>query len=564
MAFRDAGCEETPFPDDDALRKLLTYLTGGATTEEYLPLLLEELAPAGEDLRAPSWRKDAVDPERPFRVAIIGAGMSGLLAAIRLQQAGVPYAIFEKNADVGGTWLENRYPGCRVDVPNHFYSYSFAQKLDWPELFSTQEVLLDYFRDCAVEFGVAEHIRFRAEVLSARWSDESCSWTLQLRTPEGDEDAFEAQALISAVGQLNRPKMPDIAGMERFEGPAFHSAEWDHGLDLRGKTVAVIGTGASAAQFVPILAEQAAELFLFQRTPPWLVSTPDYHDEAPAGLLWLFRHVPHYAQWYRFWLFWTSADGLLEAARVEPGWDPKGPAIGARNDELRIQMTDYLKEQLSDAPELLQKVIPDYPPAAKRILRDNGIWPATLKRRNVHLITEAIREVTARGVHTEGREYAVDAIIYGTGFKASRFLTPMKITGRKGIDLHEQWDGDARAYLGITVPSFPNFFCLYGPNTNIVVNSSITYFSECEVSYVLECIRLLLAGRHRAMDCKQAVHDEYNVRIDAGNLKMAWGVSSVNAWYKNDRGRVAQNWPFTVLEYWQQTRRPEPADYFLM
>ncbi len=481
---------------------------------------------------------------------------------MRLQQAGIPFVIFEKNADFGGTWLENTYPGARVDVSNAFYSYSFAQRVDWPKHFSPQSVLLDYFRDVADEYGLRPHVRFDTEVVSAEFSDATASWTLRVRGADGAAESVEVQALISAVGQLNRPKLPDITGMGSFEGPSFHSARWDHDVDVKGKRVAVIGTGASAAQFIPAIADDVADLTVFQRTPNWLAWVPQYRDDVPSGQRWLFAHVPHYAHWYRFWLFFATVEGLLPAARVDPEWSGSKEAVSKANDELRALMTQNLQRQFADRPDLLEQVQPTYPPAAKRIILDDGSWARTLKREHVHLVTDPIREITPHGVVTDdGTEHRADVIIFGTGFQASHFLTPMKIVGRHGVELHEQWDGDARAYMGITVPNFPNFFMLYGPNTNIVVNGSIIYFSECEVEYILGCLRVLLEGKHRTMECRREVHDAYNERIDAANRLMAWGVAEVNTWYRNEKGRSAQNWPFSLLDYWRQTKEPDPADY---
>jgi len=560
--LRDEGPGGESLPLPEAVRRISAWMTGSAASDDYIPLLLEELAPEGEDPRAPGWRKP---PGTPFSVAIIGAGMSGILAAIRLRQAGVPFVILEKNADVGGTWLENTYPGARVDVSNAFYSYSFAQRTDWPKHYSTQDVLLDYFRDVAQEFGIREHVRFNTEVVEASWDEAGTSWRLRMRTPDGSEETLEAQAVISAVGQLNRPLMPEIQGMETFAGPSFHSARWDHSVNLRGKRVVVIGTGASAAQFIPAIAPEVADLTVFQRTPPWLVPVPHYHDDVPDGLRWLFGHIPHYVHWYRFWLFWNTTDGMLAAATVDEDWAPRDVSVSAANDQLRALLTGYLRTQFADRPDLMEKCLPKYPPAAKRLVLDNGTWAATLKRENVRVVSDGIREVTASGVVAGDRvEYPADVIIYGTGFQASKFLTPMRVTGRGGADLHAQWDGDARAYMGITVPRFPNLFLLYGPNTNIVVNGSIIYFSECEVRYVLGCIKLLLDEGKRALDCRQEVHDAYNERIDRANLQRVWGVSDVSSWYKNDRGRVAQNWPFNLIEYWRQTKEPDPGDYVLV
>ena len=564
VAYRDGGCRQAPPPSEEDLLRIMEYAVGGTGMADYLPLLEEELTFRGEDRRGPDWHKDDLAPGVDLRVVVVGAGMSGLLAGHRMRQAGIPFVILEKNGDVGGTWFENTYPGCRVDNPNHNYSYSFAQRHDWPFHYSTQDVLLGYFRDAAEAFGLREHIRFGSEVVSATWSEADRNWTVVVRTGGGEEELV-ADAVISAVGQLNRPHYPEIPGIGSFEGPAFHTARWRDDVDLRGKRVAVIGTGASAAQAIPEIAGEVGELLVFQRTPAWFGPTPDYHEEVAPGLRWLYRHVPSYSEWNRFWIFWRMGDGMIESVRVDPNFEPKGAAVSGMNDFVRMMFTAYLQSQFADRPDLLEKVIPDYPPGAKRIIRDNGVWAAALKRDTTRLITEPIREITPEGVVTEdGDEHNVDVIVYGTGFHASKFLTPMQVIGRDGVDLHERWAGDARAYLGVTVPGFPNLFCLYGPNTNIVINGSIVYFSECGVRYVMGCLKLLLTERHRAIDVRKDVHDEFNERVDAENRNMAWGWSDVNSWYKNEVGRVAQNWPFTLLEYWQRTLAPDPRDYELI
>ncbi len=570
--YRDGGSKPAPPPSDEDLLRIMEFAVGGSEMRDYLPLLEEELSYRGEDRRAPDWHKSALAPAVDFKVVIVGAGMSGLLAAHRLQQAGVEFVVIEKNDDVGGTWFENCYPGCRVDNPNHNYSYSFAQRHDWPFHFSTQDVLLEYFRGAADAFGLRPHIRFGTEVVSATWSEEDREWAVVVRAADGTEETLRSHAVVSAVGQLNRPSYPDIQGRDSFAGPAFHTGRWDPSVDLRGKRVAVIGTGASAAQCIPEIAPIVGELLVFQRTPAWFGPTPDYHDAVQPGLQWLYRHVPSYSEWNRFWIFWRMGDGVLETVRVDPDFEPKGASISLMNDMARMMFTGYLEEQFKDRPDLLDQVVPDYPVGAKRIIRDNGVWAGALKRDNVRLITDPIREITPAGIETDaasgqaaGAEtFEVDVIVYGTGFHASKFLTPMRVVGRGGVDLHEKWAGEARAYLGITIPGFPNLFCLYGPNTNIVINGSIVYFSECGVRYLLGCVKLLLASEHRAMDIRKDVHDEFNERVDAENRNMAWGWSDVNSWYKNDSGRVAQNWPFTLLEYWQRTLAPDPEDYELV
>jgi 4-hydroxyacetophenone monooxygenase len=561
VRFRDGGCKPAPAPGDDDVLRIMEFAVGGAGMAAYLPLLEEELAHRGEDRRGPGWRLDGVAPGVEFTVAVIGAGMSGILAARRLQQAGVPFVVFEKNGDLGGTWHENIYPGCRVDNPNHNYSYSFAQRHDWPAHFSTQDALKGYFCDCAEAFDLRRHIRFGTEVESATWSDTDRRWALRLRT--GEEVVVDA--VISGVGQLNRPSLPDIPGRDTFAGPAFHTARWDPGVDLRGKRAAVIGTGASAVQVIPEIASVVDELVVFQRTPPWLAPTPDYHQPVEPGLRWLYTHLPSYSEWNRFCIFWQMGDGVLANVRVDETWESGGRSVSEANEMVRQMLSAYIGAEFADRPDLLPKVLPTYPPGAKRMLRDNGVWAAALKRENVRLVTEPIREITPTGIRTaDGEAHDVDVIVYGTGFHASKFLTPMTVRGRGGVDLHEHWAGEARAYLGITVPGFPNLFCLYGPNTNIVINGSIVYFSECGVRYILELLRLVLASGHRAIDVRRDVHDRFNQQVDAENRRMAWGASDVNTWYKNASGRISQNWPFTLLEYWQRTLRPDPDDYELI
>jgi 4-hydroxyacetophenone monooxygenase len=562
-AHRDGDQQLPPPPSRETVREMLDFVIGQEVSPQYVQFLMQELALEGDDPYAqPQVHEVPAAARSSFRVLIIGAGMSGLLAGIRLQEAGIPFVIVEKNPNVGGTWYENTYPGCRVDSPNHTYSYSFRPQ-DWPQHFSPQQVLLDYFERCASDYGLREHIRFETEVTSARFDEQRGVWQAELQLPDGGSDRIEANAIISAVGQLNRPLLPDIPGRDDFEGPSFHSARWDHDQDLRGKRVGVIGTGASAFQFVPIIAEEAAEVTVFQRTPPWVVPNPDYFQDVPEGKHWLLNHLPYYDKWFRFSVFWRTAEGLLAAVRQDPDWQGDTErAVSAENDMARSLLAANIGAIVGDDPDLLAKTIPDYPFGAKRALIDDGRWLHALKRDNVKLLDEPIERITPSGIRTRGgTEHEFDVIVYGTGFQASRFLTPMKVYGRDGAELQDVWKGEPRAYLGVTIPGFPNLFCCYGPNTNIVVNGSIVFFSECEVRYILGCLALLLERGHAALDCRREAHDAYNQRIDAGNAQMAWGLSSVNTWYKNQSGRITQNWPFTLLEFWELTKQPDPDDY---
>ena len=323
----------------------------------------------------------------------------------------------------------------------------------------------------------------------------------------------------------------------------------------------MIGTGASATQFIPEIAPEVGELLVFQRTPAWLGPTPDYHDEVSDGLKWLYAHVPSYSEWNRFWIFWRMGDGGLPNFRVDPEWQ-SGRRVGERGERLRPPGARRVPEgRVRRPPRPAREGDPELSAGSQADApRQRHLGAHVEATTNVRLVTDDIREITPKGVVTaDGEEHQVDVLIYGTGFEASKFLTPMKVTGRDGIDLHEQWAGDARAYLGVTIPHFPNFFCLYGPNTNIVVNGSIIYFSECGVRYILGLLKLLLESGQQTIEVRKDVHDTFNEAVDAENKAMAWGWSDVNSWYKNEHGHVAQNWPFTLLEYWQRTLAPRPG-----
>jgi 4-hydroxyacetophenone monooxygenase len=561
-----AGNGKLPAPPSPAAaRAMMNFIAGADIPEHYVPFLMEELGLEGADAKYPHWEGEKLQArKKDMRVVVIGAGMSGLLTAIRLQQAGIAFDVIEKNKDVGGTWFENTYPGCRVDTQNHLYSYSFEPNHDWPLHYSTQDVLLGYFRRIAAKHDLKKNIRFETQVSEARFDEKASKWNVRVRDANGKENTIVADAVISAVGQLNQPRLPDIEGRETFEGPSFHSARWRHDIDLKGKSVAVIGTGASAFQFVPEIAKDVAHLTVFQRTPPWLGPTPDYHDKVGEGKKWLLEHAPFYDKWYRFWLFWLMTDGVYEFVKADPAWNGPANSVSPANAMLREMLIAALKPQTEAAPHLLDKIVPDYPFGGKRSLRDNGVWVAALARDNVELITDPIARITPKGVRTkDGRDFDVDAIVYGTGFYASNFLRTYKIVGRGGEELHDKWAGDARAYLGMTTPGFPNFFMIYGPNTNIVVNGSIIFFSECSVRYIIGCLKLLAETGAATLEPKEGVYDAYNERVDAMNAKMAWGVPQVSSWYKNDTGRVSQNWPFPLVDYWSATLKPNPADFEL-
>jgi len=561
-AYRDGGCVLPPPPSPALVREMMSWLVCEDVPDEYVPMMLEELELDGTDARRVEI--SAADRARAaFPVLIIGCGQSGLLAGIRLREAGIPFTIVEKNPEVGGTWFENSYPGCRVDVGNHFYCYSFEPSDHWTEYFAQQPEIQSYFADVMRRHGIDQHIRWNTEVRSAEWNPESATWEVVLQSEGGESETLSARALISAVGQLNRPNRPDIPGVDEFGGASFHSAQWDHSVDYRGKRVAVVGAGASGFQIVPAIAEDVAELTVFQRTAQWMFPNPNYHEKVGPGVRWALRHLPFYGRWYRFLLFWPGCDGGLAAARVDPEWPVSNRSVSATNEMTREIFTAWISEQVGDDPDLLAKVVPDYPATGKRTLQDNGSWLRALKRPNVELVREGIDHIDERGIVTaSGGRYDVDIIVYATGFQANRFLWPMRIVGRDGAVLSEQWGDAPSAYLGITVPNFPNLFCMYGPGTNLAHGGSLIFHSECQIRYITGCIKALVETPLRSIEPRPSVHDEYYERTQRELEGLVWSHPSItHSWFKNSAGRVHVLSPWRLVDYWSWTRKPNLDDF---
>jgi 4-hydroxyacetophenone monooxygenase len=562
-AFREGDGARPPLPSQNNLVAMMNWCVGEVIPEAYVPLAIEEAALAEADPRRFEWRhrpEDEVLSE--FRVLVIGAGFGGVCAGIRLGQAGIPYTILEKNEDLGGTWHENSYPDLRVDVPNHFYSYSFEHNPDWSHYFSMRDELKGYLAGVANKHDVMRNVRFHTEVLRAEYVESDSTWRVHVRNAEGREEVLSANVVISAVGMLNRPQTPDIPGLDDFAGDCFHSSRWDHALDLSGKKVGVIGTGASAMQFVPRIAEHAASLTVFQRAAHWASFNPSYRATVEEGFKWCLREIPFYHSWYRFLLFWAGADRAYPVFRIDPEWTDPDRSTSLANDLFRQASEAYIRDQLSGDEVLIAQCLPDYPPLGKRPLLDNG-WYTTLRRENVALETGGIERITPEGVVTrDGKTHDLDVLILATGFHAGNFLWPMEIVGREGVVLSERWEGgeNPRAYLGITVPSFPNLFCLDGPNTNPVVGSVI-YMLECQTGYVMGCLREMLEQGHRAIECRSEVHDAYNERLDAEMEHMIWRHPRVRSYYNNAKGRVITNVPWTMYQYWDMTRTPDLGEY---
>lgn len=485
---------------------------------------------------------------RPVSVAIVGAGFGGVATAIKLKQQGVEdLVVLERGDRVGGVWRANTYPGAACDVPSHLYSLSFAPNPHWSRRFSPGSEIQRYLEDVTERFGVMPHIRFGQDVERASWSDETGRWRLEVAGSE----PVEAEVLITACGQLTRASIPELRGLSRFKGTLFHSAHWDHDFAPAGKRVAVLGTGASAIQFAPAIAPEVAHMTVFQRSAPWVLGKMDrLYPERVRRLHARFPLLPRL--WRRGWWLWLES-------LVPLFTQPRGRAARMMKP-VYVALSELNRfVQLRGDRRLWKATKPDHPVGCKRILI-TADWFPMLRRPNVDLVTERIAELTEDAVITEdGARHEVDAIIFGTGFITTEFLAPMEVTGRGGRSLaRDAWARGGEAYLGITVPDFPNMFLLYGPNTNHGTGSALELL-EAQASYATEAVRLLRSGAAERLEVKREVHDAFRAEMSARLADSVWvGCSS---WYVNEHGRVTNNWPGSQTEYKRRTREVALSDY---
>ncbi len=551
-------------PSRTEFGKIMSAGIGEMLSDDYAAMFLEEMTSesSASDPRNVTWRRPVRPDVKDFHVVIIGAGVSGLCMAIKLSELEIPFTIYEKNDTVGGTWYENSYPGAAVDIPNHFYSFSFEPKHDWSRHFARRDELWTYLEHCADKYDVRRNIEFGVEMTEAEFDEDRQRWTVKLKDRDGNVRSVDAPILVTATGVLNRPAIPDIPGIASFAGPMFHSAQWDHSVKLEGRRVALVGTGASSMQIGPTIAGSVERLLVFQRSPHWAVSHPNYHLEVTEGMKWALQNIPFFAKWYRFLLFWASGDVLHRMLQVDPEWPTPEISLNAESHAFRQRLLDYINSELSDRPDLIERVTPNFPPYGKRMLRDNN-WYKMLKRSNVDLISESVKEITPDAViDGAGQRHPVDVIVLATGFLATRPLWPMTIRGRGGADIRKVWnDDDPRAYLGITAPKFPNMFMLAGPNTGLSHGGSFFFIVECQVRYVMQCLREMIEKNYATMECRDAPHDEYNRQVDEAHSRMVWAHKNVKSWYKNDKGRVAALSPWRLVDYWKLTWALNPNDY---
>ena len=548
-----------PVPDEALILRMMSVCLGEQVAPEYAPTMREQMgfAPLLESLTP----LEAVPDSEQLPVIIVGAGISGILLGKMLLEQGIPFRIFDKNSQVGGTWWENTYPGCGVDTPNHAYSFSFGPRYPWRRFFSPRADIQDYLEQTAAAANLYPHIEFNTEIEQARWDSENACWQVTVRSSAG-QSVVQGFAVVSAVGQLNLPSLPTLQGIADFEGPIFHSSDWPSDLDLVGKKVAVVGTGASAMQIVPTIADTVAELTVYQRSPQWARPIPRFHDELSESAHWLVEHVPFYAAWLRFTVLWRYGDGLLPFLRKDPDWPHPERSMNRVNEKHRLELLAHIENTLGDRQDLLQKCVPDYPPYGKRMLLDNG-WFETLLKPNVELVTAGIDHLDSKAiVGADGARRAFDVVVLATGFQVGKMAARLNITGRDGMRLKDEWaDDNPSAYLGVSISGFPNLFCMMGPGTGLGHGGSAMFQAEVQARYVAECVTGMLNSGDRSMEVKRAVQQEFVDRLDAEHAQMIWMHPALRTYYRNAKGRVFSLLPWRVVDYWHMARRVNRDDY---
>jgi cation diffusion facilitator CzcD-associated flavoprotein CzcO len=474
-------------------------------------------------------------------IIIVGAGFSGLLMGIELRKRKIPFLIIEKSEGIGGTWFENTYPGAGCDVLSSLYSYSFAQKADWSRRFAPHFEIRAYLEECADRYDLRRDILLGREVKAARYLSASKHWGVML----SDGSALKAQAVVFAVGQLNRPSIPTFPGQTDFSGMAFHSARWRHDYDLTGKRVAVVGSGASAIQFLPPVALQAAHVCLFQRSPNWII--PKNDKIASEGLKRIRKHIPLLMRLQRAWEYWQlefSFPAFLKDSTRGKKWENACKAT--------------IASTIAD-PALRAALTPNYPAGCKRVLLSDN-WFSTLARDDVQVVTTPISGFSKNGLTTtDGASYPVDVVIYATGYETRQILGPIDIRGANGLKLQDVWNPHPHAHLGVTVPGFPNAFLMYGPNTNLG-HGSIIFMLECQARYIAKAINGLRREKSLAVAPKARTTQDYNTVTQSRLSKTVWG-ANCSSWYKGSDGVIVNNWSSTMLRYWWMLRRFRIRDY---
>jgi len=552
---------DKPLPEP-LMHRMLEVYTGEPVAPEYVPMLLEQSGMTG--VQGVDLAQRAPAPEG-FKVLIVGAGLCGIAAGVRFQEAGYDYEIIERNDEVGGTWYHTNYPGLAVDTPSHYYSYSFELNANWRHYFTRGYNNQDYLLHTARKYGVRDRVTFGFDVVSAVWDADGKMWDVTIRsTKDGSAQTRRVNAFVTAAGFLREPKPIDIPGHETYSGISMHSAKWQSDVSLEGLRIGVIGTGASSMQLSTSLAKIAKHLTVFQRLKRWVMPVPHLNAEVPEGAKWAMRHIPHYAQWYRLITYWWTSDGLYPSCVIDPEWPHPGRSVSAENDQLRERLLDYIDTQLADYPELKPKVTPDYPAGGTRYCMDAG-WFDMLKMDHVELEDSGIERIVENGILTkDGRLIELDAIVYATGY-TGRIITAMHIEGVDGQTIEEIWrdPDEIKAHRGFMLPGFPNLFMIGGPGSVPGHGAGVNMLAENQANMILGCFDLMAKAGARAFEVKRESFDRYNDDADDQLRRMIWNHPSIRHRHATPKGRLLGYYPWRLIKAWEDSRRPDPSEYVL-
>jgi len=546
--------------DPGLFRRVLPLALGSDVDDEFVPLLLEQ---GGFQLSQPMLPRTVPIPEA-MTVAIIGAGLAGIIAALAAADAGVAYKMFERNDEVGGTWLTTTYPGIGVDTPAAYYSLSREVNPDWSSYYPQGGEYQTYLVSLADKYGLREHTRFGTEVEALWWDENGKQWQVHSVDRDGNRDVSYAGVVITAVGYLNRPRWPDLPGRDTFAGTGIHSALWDPSLDLTGKRVAIIGAGCTAVQIVDACVDEVEHLTVFQRQPHWVAPRKRLTDDVPEHRRYLGRHLPHYANWHRLKSYWGTADNNYPIILQDPEWANDHLSISPANDVLLQMCLEYIDRTFGAETELAKNVTPDFAPYGKRIIRDPGGYYAALTRDHVEVVASEPAAINADGIVTaDGRQIDLDVIIYATGYHLD-FLSTVDIRGRGGKKLADEWGDSPRSYRGGTVPGFPNLFINSAPNYSPGHGAGANFSMEVMAHYIVECLKLMALRGATTMEVTQQAYEDYVAGIDEAMSRTVWcHTPNAHTYYRSGSGRVVVASPYRLVDVWKEHRAPLEQDFVL-
>ncbi|MEM7413094.1 MAG: NAD(P)/FAD-dependent oxidoreductase [Myxococcota bacterium] len=552
---------ERRVPSDDEVRELMDLVLGVPTRDAHFEVRKKFLAFTPFPFLHE--RPDGAAPvPEGFEVAIIGAGPAGIAMAVQLGRLGIPYVLYDRRDEIGGTWSIHKYPDIRVDTLSLHYEFSFDEPYRWREYFARGEQVRGYLEHIAEKHGVRPHMRLGHDLEDARFDEATSSWQLVFRGNDGERVERRANVVVSAAGLFSKPKRLDIEGIDAYEGGLVHPTRWTNDIDVRGKRVAVIGNGSSGVQLLARVANEAAQVHVFQRTPQWIAPRPNYGRPIEPEVRWLLDHVPGYWNWCRY----TSIIGLMtwheDFLIPDEQWEAKGGYITEKSEQLREFMVDYIQQQIGDRPDLFEQLVPDYAPMVRRPVVDNG-WYQALTRDNVELVTSGIERFTKRGIETaDGKQHEFDLVVSATGFEVDQFLWPAEYHGEGGVRLRDYWAPESpRAYLGMMVPHFPNFFMLYGPNSQPVSGGiSLLSWFQIWAAYVAQCLDTMFEEGHAQVSVTEDAYQTYNEETDAVSSELAFvkDKRSVDRnYYVDAHGRLLVNTPYETAELYAMMKEPK-------